>query len=185
MGVALRSTFLGCFFAPTGNLFFPPQSVHSRTRTSAQGFLPPLLMFSTVWLAVRPGTRIVLQRLHMVRLSSTDSRSWALRETCCKSDPSWRARGECFGESWLCVWATCSSGPTSFVVPFEVVCKVRYMAAWYRKVVRACKCLLGIPLDFGGLTLLMVLGWLETIGRPQCLFVKMQLGFSMFQSVCA
>ena len=153
---AFRCTFLDCFFAPTGNRFFPPHVVHLRTRTSAQGFLPPLLIFSTVWVAVRPGTRTVLQRLHRVRLRSTDIRSCALRETCCRSEQSRMASGECVGETGLCVGTAWSSVLRSFAVSFDAVCRVRYVAAWYRNVVRAWRCLLGMPLDFGGLTLLMV-----------------------------
>jgi hypothetical protein len=161
LGGAFRVAFFACFFAPTGNLFFPPQVVHSSTTTSAQGFLPPLLIFSTVCVAVRPGTRTVLQRLHMVRFRSTDSRSWALRETCWRSEQSRTARGETVWEPRLCGGASTSFALASIKAPFDAVCRVRYVAAWYRNVVRAWRCLLGTPLDFGSLTLLIVVAGLK------------------------
>lgn len=75
LGISFCTMCLGRFGAPMGNLFLPPQTLHWTTSTSAQGFRPPLLAFSILWVAVRPGMRIVLQLLHKERFSSTESRS--------------------------------------------------------------------------------------------------------------
>jgi hypothetical protein len=88
----LRSVFLFCRLAPTGNRFMLPQDVQAMTKISAHGFLPPLLSFSIVCVAVRPGMRMVLQHLQIDRFSSADSLTCPFRETVCICEPSSRAR---------------------------------------------------------------------------------------------
>lgn len=90
--VASRSLFFFCRLAPTGILLLLPQTLQLTTSTSAHGLLPPLLSFSIDCTAVCPGTKMVLQLLHMERFRSIDSRSCAFLETVCKSEPSCRAR---------------------------------------------------------------------------------------------
>lgn len=136
--LGLRFALLDCFVAPTGNLFFAPQNVQPTTMTSAHGFLPPLLAFSMVCVAVRPGISTVLHVLQMVRFKSAESLTWLFRDTVCKSVPSCKARLD---------------GTDAEEVVEE--CKVRYVAAWYRNVARACKCLFGTPFVLGGLSLAM------------------------------
>lgn len=143
----MRSAFFCCFVAPTGNRFLAPQKVHSITKTSAHGFFAPLLSFWIVCEAVRPGTRTVLQHLQTVRFKSAESLTCPFRDTVCKSAPSWSAR---FEYAWD---AVDDDNWSEEAVP---ECKVRYVAAWYRNVVRACKCLFRIPLTFGGLFLAML-----------------------------
>ena len=88
----LRSAFLLCRFAPTGNRFVLPQNVQLMTKTSAHGFLPPLLSLTIACVAVRPGMRTVLQHLQIDRFISADSLTCPFRETVCSCEPSSRAR---------------------------------------------------------------------------------------------
>ena len=60
-----RSVFLFCFFAATGNRFASPHVTQLTTLTSAHGFFPPLLLFSTVVAHVFPSWRRVWQFLHI------------------------------------------------------------------------------------------------------------------------
>jgi len=94
-GVVVLLAFFNCFVASMGNLFSPPQRLHLTTSISAQGFLPPLLGFTMTWVAVRPGMRTALQLLHMERFKSTASRNWPFRDTCCMSEQSSSASGDC------------------------------------------------------------------------------------------
>ena len=124
---ASRSLFFCCRLAPTGILLLLPQTLQLTTSTSAHGLLPPLLSFSIVCTAVCPGTKMVLQLLHMERFRSIDSRSCAFLETVCKSEPSCRARGE------GCCTRPASNGAEpldSASLTLTEDCRVRYEAAW-------------------------------------------------------
>ena len=57
------SFLFGCRLAPKGNLFEVPQSLQVTTRTSAQGFRPPRLLFSSMLDDVDPGIRGLSQWL--------------------------------------------------------------------------------------------------------------------------
>lgn len=82
--IFVLSFFLGCRFAPTGNRFCAWHTLHSTTRTSAQGFLPPRLKFSILLDEVLPGIKMALQRLQMECLTSCDSRICDFIETDCR-----------------------------------------------------------------------------------------------------
>jgi hypothetical protein len=70
-----------CFFAPTGKRFTAWQRRQVTTSTSAQGFLPPRLLFSTWTDEVLPGIKIASHRLQMECFKVGESRIWPLRET--------------------------------------------------------------------------------------------------------
>ena len=69
-----------CLGASTGNRRSPPQVRHLLTRTSAHGFLPPLLWFSISSVQLFPSMRKVSQYLQMVCFKAGDRRIWLLSE---------------------------------------------------------------------------------------------------------
>lgn len=82
---AVRTDFRFCFFAPIGNLLEAPQAQHFRTRTSAHGFRPFLLKFSTERRHVSPSMRGEQQILQIACLRSDESRIcafWATERRC-------------------------------------------------------------------------------------------------------
>ena len=85
---------LGWRLAPTGYRFEVPHAVHVVTRISAQGFLPPRLLFSTYDVDVDPGMRRISQRLQIVCFSVEDSLIWLLRDAVRRWASKWRERAE-------------------------------------------------------------------------------------------
>jgi hypothetical protein len=71
IGVSL-SHFRFCLVVLVGNLFFPPQVLHSSTRTSACALLPRE-RFSTRRLQVWPSTRKLLHLLQIACFTVGDS----------------------------------------------------------------------------------------------------------------
>jgi len=80
-----RSVFLLVLGAETGYLLCFPHVWHFRTMLSAHGFLPPLLLFSTVVVHDCPSIKTESQNLHMVRFTAGLSRILVLRDTARKS----------------------------------------------------------------------------------------------------
>ena len=76
-----RLGLLFCLSTLNGNLFTKPQVLHFRTSTSAQEFLPPLLLFSTSLEQVVPSMSMVSQLLQIEFFIAGDIRICALRET--------------------------------------------------------------------------------------------------------
>lgn len=88
-----RRGFLFCLVVERGNLLATPQVLHLCTITSAQGFLPPLLLFSISFVHVEFSISTVLQFLQKECLTAGDNRTWALSETARRSRTRRRDRG--------------------------------------------------------------------------------------------
>lgn len=89
-GFGPRKVFLFCLGALTGYLLTLPHVLQRVVRTSAQGFLPPLLAFSTVEVHVSPSTWRVSQNLQMVCFMAGLCRICDLRETARRLEAIWR-----------------------------------------------------------------------------------------------
>lgn len=81
-----RNDRLFCLGALTGYLFELPQVLHRIVKTSAHGFLPPLLAFSTDEVQVWPSICTVSQNLHAVCLSCEPIRICAFWDTALRFD---------------------------------------------------------------------------------------------------
>lgn len=115
-----RCGLRGCLFAPTGKRFTALQEWHVITRTSAQSFLPPRLLFSTRVDEVLPGTKIASQRLQMECFRAWESRIWPFSETDRSWDTKWRLGPNVSVESWLT--ELCGTLGTVFGVSVFVSC---------------------------------------------------------------
>lgn len=135
---SIRVVLRFCLGACTGNRFSRPHVLHLMTRTSAQGFFPFLLLFSTVLEHVFPSTRIVLQNLQMVRFMSGLIRIIVLRVTSRRSVTSRRDTPWTSTASLLCPPDACSEdagiitgGSSALRGAGASCCAVaRYVAAW-------------------------------------------------------
>ena len=107
--LSILDSLLTWRLAPTGNRLEVPHAVHVVTRTSAQGFLLPLLLFSTYDEDVDPGIRSRLQRLHIVCFTAGVSLTWLLNDTARRWASSWR-------ESAKSLDAHSLSGPVSGIM---------------------------------------------------------------------
>jgi hypothetical protein len=125
-----------------------PHVSHFLTRTSAQGFLPPLLLFSTSIEQVDPSVSIVSQFLHIECFIAGDIRICALREIDRRSDTRRRDAGSNTDLEDSCeLFAGVVAGVAR---ASECRCWVaRYVGAWYRYDALPCKTLFGIlPVSF-------------------------------------
>jgi hypothetical protein len=119
-----------CLSAPIGNLFSKPQVLHFRTNTSAHRFLPPLLLFSTLFVHVVPSMSMVSQFLHIECFMAGEIRIRSFLDTERKSEIMCRdtgSRGNFAGEFAVEV-VGCTSCDSEVL---ECCCWVaRYAAAW-------------------------------------------------------
>jgi hypothetical protein len=140
--------FLFCRSAAIGYLLVKPQILHFLTRTSAQDFFPPLLLFSISIEQVDPSVSIVSQFLHIECFIAGDMRICALREIDRRSDTRRRDAGSNTDLEDSCeLFAAVVAG-----VARALECRfwvARYVAAWYRYDALQCKTLFGmLPVSF-------------------------------------
>jgi hypothetical protein len=93
------SVFLFGLVALTGYLLSRPHVWHLRTITSAQGFFPPRLLFSTADVHEWPSMRIESQNLQMDCFTAGESRMRVLSETERKSVASRRDMPRSWGQA--------------------------------------------------------------------------------------
>jgi hypothetical protein len=166
-----RLGLLFCLSDLIGNLFSKPHVLHFRTNTSAHGFLPPLLLFSTSLEQVEPSISIVSQFLHIACFIVGDIRICTFRETERKSETRRRDTGlngesASASESFAAATVVCSACPEGDrAVVLECCCWVaRYAAAWYRNDTLLCRALFGtLPALFEVFAFVIV-----TVGGGYC-----------------
>ena len=141
-----RKVFLFCLFAARGNLRTKAQVLHFWIRTSAQGFLPPLLLFSMLDVLVDPSSSIESQFLQIECFITGDIRIWLLWETARRSNTSrreadWNGALESLVESC----AESRSRPSLVLASFSspCFCCAKYVAAWNKYDTLLCKTLFG------------------------------------------
>jgi len=146
-----RRGLLCCLWAASGNRFFQPHTVHFFTNMSAQGFFPPLLLFSTSVKQVDPSNSIVSQFLHIVCFIVGEIRSCTFWVTLRSSKIKRREAGWKFGRG--SVFPSSVSGFDALSLcalrgwtPWALECccwVARYAAAWYKNETLLCKLLFG------------------------------------------
>ena len=125
-----------------------PQILHFLTRTSAQDFFPPLLLFSISIEQVDPSVSIVSQFLHIECFIAGDIRICALREIDRRSNTRRRDAGSNTDLEDSCELFSAVVAGVARASECRC-CVARYVAAWYRYDARQCKNLFGIlPASF-------------------------------------